>query len=282
PPDLDFGGQGPVARGIDDLSGAYSIDINELFAHAKRHWSAVAGPMIGYAMLFFVISGLMGLVPGIGPLAQMVLNAPLQAGFIIVSLAQLKGRTWTFGDFFSGFNWFANLWVANFLAGLAAAGAMIPGVIFFVIMMVGSGAGRGGPNPALIVLAVTGMVVCVCAAIYLSIRLSLFANALIVDRNCNSIEALQGSWRLTAGHFWGWLGVMILIGLMSFGAIIPGLALLGLAAATHTVPLIFLAVLLLFLGGLVALCLFPFSNLVIAAGYLSITKSRQVMDDGPM
>jgi hypothetical protein len=275
PPDLDFGAQGAPARGIDDLSPNYSIDFNELFAVAKQHWSAVVGPMIGYAIVYGIICIFMGLVPGLGGLAQLVLNAPLQAGFIIVSLAQLKGRSWSFGDFFSGFNWFANIWVANFLSGLAAVACVIPGVIMLLIAI-------AGRNPALIVIGVVTMIVSAFGAFYVVIRLSLFANALIVDRNCSSIEALQGSWRLTDGHFWGWFGVMLLIGLMSFGALIPGYALIIIAAASKTPELLVFAILLLLGGVVVALFLFPLSNLIIAAGYLAITRPRRMYDDGPM
>jgi hypothetical protein len=91
--------------GLEGLCNEYSIRIGDWFRYAQAHWGAVLGPMIGYALLLFLM--IVGLViTCVGILALPFFGPALAAGFTVVGLAQLKGERWTFGDFFGGFRQF--------------------------------------------------------------------------------------------------------------------------------------------------------------------------------
>jgi uncharacterized membrane protein len=77
-----------------------------------------------------------------------------------------------------------------------------------------------------------------------------FANPLIVDRECSGSEAIQGSWRLTRGHFWGLFGVSLLMFLLMLAGLLA--CLIG------------------------ALFMAPLVSLVTTAGYVLIAGSRPI------
>jgi hypothetical protein len=259
--------------GLDGLSNEYSIRIGDWFRYAQAHWGAVVGPMIGYFFLYLLI--VFGLaITCVGIPVLIFLLPPLAAGFVLVPLAQLKGERWTFGDFFGGFRqfWpvFGGTWLVALLAGLWA----VPGV---VLQEIGQAKYQDEVNAAVraaaqehpddpfaqiaaaqqaqrlhmedplvlsgLVLRVIGQLV----GLYFQIR-CLFVLPLILDRKCGAVESIQGSFRLTRGHFWGLLGVVLLLGLINIAGLL--LCLVGV------------------------LFTFPFTQLVLVAGYLLIAGTR--------
>src|SRR5262249_19183699 len=101
------------------------------------------------------------------------------------------------------------------LSGLIMGTVMLPSLVVFGIAMAVTAAagGRGGP-PVLIIVAGFFSLLNLLVLIYIGIRIGYFAVPLILDRRCGPVEALQGSWALSRGHFWGLLGVGILLGLI--------------------------------------------------------------------
>jgi hypothetical protein len=214
-------------RGLSGLSGDYTINFGEWVQHAKDHYSAVVGPMIGYMVLYFLIGAVLGVVP-CGGVVRFFIDPPLQAGFTIVCLAQLKGKQWSFGDFFSGFQWYGALLANQLLMGLMTLALMLPGIIFFIATL-----DSRDENAHVI----AGIVIGVNALLALCLLLRfIFNTALIIDRRCGPIEAFQGSWTITRGHFLGLLGVVLLLGLIN----LLGL-LLCLVGVLFTIPLTYLA-----------------------------------------
>ncbi len=129
------------------LTGGYSIDINRWFSVAGKHYTAILGPAIGFILMAGVVSiipylAVFGVAefialqtsdPAAAALvsqtimlfAELILTPlvffPLWNGMTAVCLAQLKGRPWAFGDFFSGFQHFgalAGVGLASQLLGL--------------------------------------------------------------------------------------------------------------------------------------------------------------------
>jgi hypothetical protein len=237
PPGDDYDDvEAPRGRGLglQGLSSDYSIDFGVWFNHAKDHYSAVLGPLIGFLMIMFAIgfvSGFIQIIPIIGPILYLgvvgFVNPALNAGYVIVPLAQLKGRRWSFADFFSGFNWYASL-LGNFWLTVAIMlVCMLPALITAGIVAVLVATTR---NSDLFLIAIIVAVINYLAAIYVLLRTTCFGVQLIVDRDCGAVEAIKGSWMLSAGHFWGLLGVALLLGLMMLGgALACGIGMLFVA-----------------------------------------------------
>jgi hypothetical protein len=256
PPD-DFGEpEGPSgAVGLEGLSNNYSIRIGEWFRYAQAHWSAVLGPMIGYFLLFLVMDIGMSLIPCVGPILVIFLLLPCAAGFTIVPLAQLKGQPWTFGDFFGGFKQYWTILGNMFLVGLLTGAWILPGYILLLGAVLnhrdekGPGAGPPlHPDDPLFLAGLALLLVGLVPSIYLSIRCGMFALPLIIDRKCGAAEAIRGNWRLTQGHFWGLLGVGLLVGLINLA---------GELAC-----------------GVGVLFTLPYTQLALVAGYLLIAGTR--------
>jgi uncharacterized membrane protein len=236
----------------DDLSANYEIDLHRWFEYAKAHWGDVVGPAIGFQLLQFVISQAAGFVPFLGALLSIAISIPLQAGMIIVCLAQLKGKPWTFGDFFGGFNKWGQVIALAILQGLIIGAAIVPGVIAGIIagvvMYNAMGNPRGGPPPEAFLAAAPFVLFSLLLAMYLGVRLSFFAVPLLFDRNFGPIEAMTGSWKLSRGHTLGLIGVALLMGLINIAG--------------------------LFLCGFGILLAIPYTTLATTAGYLLIAGSR--------
>ena len=174
-----------------------------------------------------------------------VLIFPLFSGLTAVSLLQLKGRRWTFGDFFVGFRH----WLA--LAGVALTSyvlsilAYIPGIALIAL----------GAQSRVMPLAFVGIAAVLlgfAVALFLQIRLLVFAPSIIFDRKLGAMDAMKGNWALTRGHFWGLFGVSLLMGLIMMGGALACL-----------------------IGMLFAI---PYVMLILNAGYLLITDPRDPDD----
>jgi hypothetical protein len=191
------------------LSSNYSISAGEWFEYAKIHYSSVLGPMIGYMLIFGLIFG----IPYLGGLLQLIIGPPLQAGFVIVSLAQLKGKRWSFGDFFSGFNWYGPLMGNFYLQILIAIGCMLPSLILLAVAAISK-------SDTMMQIVVIFAVVNELALIYVAIRTNCFGIQLIVDRNYGPIDAIKGSWTLSQGHSLGLFGMSLLLVLIVFAGVL--------------------------------------------------------------
>ncbi len=262
PPAYTPGGYGayqddPAAGGgkpTHELTADYRIDLGEWFRYAQAHYSAVLGPMIGFTVIYVVIILFSAVVNAVtvagGSLVLFFIGPSLNAGFTIVSLAQLKGRDWTFGDFFAGFNWFLPLLLANLVLSLAALVCLAPGLILMFITLNQQQAGavqNQFPALAFGVLAIGYLIM-----LFIFLRAGFFSTALIIDRKVGGVESLSLSWKLTEGHTFGILGVAIVLGLI-------------------------------FMGGYMACCVgllfaVPFIYLTSAAGYLLIAGTRPPLD----
>jgi len=198
-------------------SSSYDVDMGQWFRYAVAHWSAIIGPTIGFLLIQILITigvEIFAIIPFVGlllvlPLAVFVL-IPLGAGMNIVCLAQLKGDRWTFGDFFAGFSrrWIWKLIGYNVLLGLLVDLILAPAYALAVV-------GAVAKVDEVLMLAVAAFfLVFGPLAVYVSIRIGFFGQYLILDRDFGPVEAMQESWDLTTGHFWGLLGVAAVLGLI--------------------------------------------------------------------
>jgi uncharacterized membrane protein len=227
---------------LQRLSSAYRIDLGQWFLFAGAHYSRIIAPTIGFLVLYLWMFLAAHLVHCGGVIFHMFVNPALQAGFYVVYLAQLKGRRWSFADFFAGFNWYGALLFNYVLTVLIAVGCLLP----FVVLVALVENLPAHPNRWLVLVA--GSVVIVLSGGYFFIRLTCFNVLLILDRHCTPIEAIRGSWQLSEGHVLRLFGVWMFLG---------ALALAGL--------------LLLVVGFFFTA---PLAGMIYTAGYLLIAGSR--------
>src|SRR5438874_11741538 len=115
---------------------------------------------------------------------------PMPTGFHIVAIAQLRGRPWTFSDFFGGFRFYLTLLGNAFLLGLILAGALIPlALVLAIFTAISQEAARVVGVPL-----VNGVLFC------FTLWLSAFAQQLIVDNGEGAMEALNSSWQISRGQ----------------------------------------------------------------------------------
>lgn len=142
----------------------------EIFNAAWRLFADNAGLLIGANAVAFLLSLALEAVPVVGPLLGVVLNFPLLAGPLMMSLKLARGERTTFAETFSGFG-------DHFLA-LAAAG-----VVIHIALLIGF---------ALLILP--GILI---------LGLWLFATLNIMDRKMPFWDALEASRKTNQGH-WPW------------------------------------------------------------------------------
>jgi hypothetical protein len=211
------------------VSNRYSIYVGEWFDYAKEHYSAVLGPMIAYTAIYIAIDCSLGLVPFVSVLTLFLLDPVLQAGYVVVCLAQLKGKPWSFGDFFSGFQRYGAL-IGNFFITFGIVfGFLLLNIIVLAVA-------RAGPAHGFLPLAIVFMVLTSFACAYVLLRATCFNVWLIIDRGCGPFEAIQGSWTISRDHFWGLFGSLLVVWIVGgIGVLLCGIGVL------FTWPLYFLA-----------------------------------------
>jgi hypothetical protein len=248
----------------------YSIDINRWFGFAGEHYSAILGPMIGFivvALLFtlivYVVAGgataflAFQVAPNDLPLIMLTTQLlmyfalliivptvifPLWSGVNAVCLAELKGRPWSFGDFFSGFQHFGALAGVGFATQVVSILISLPTTVCSYLALQNHDSSMRMAGEA---FNLVGLVV----LIVLHVRLFLFAPTIIFDRKLSAGDAIKANWELSRGHFWGLLGVSLLVGLIAVGG-----------ALACGIGLLFAV---------------PYVTLVMNAGYLLIAGRRE-------
>ncbi len=236
----------PTPVGPRPLSPDYRIRLGQWWATARPHLGAILGPSVGFFFVFAAITGGLFLVAVFTVaflaarefptwskfaalpvlllclLANLVLVPTLAIGFHVVAQAQLKGRPWSFGTFFTGFRWLPRLTGRAVLLGLVEGATTAPGLAVSLL-------GRvlwSEPPGVVVGLQVAVTLACALLGGYVFLRLVFFSHLLLIDRNCGVVESLRGSWVLSRGHFWGLCGIMLLVaGVGALSALTLGLAL---------------------------------------------------------
>ncbi len=144
------------------------------------------GGFIGFAVVFFIIQGILGYLPRIGGLISLAITAPLGAGFYVVSAKLMQRRTPEFQDFFTGFQFFVPL--------------MLLSVVSSILIILG-----------FILLIVPGVFLMVCY---------LFPSMLIIDRRLDFWPAMELSRRVVQSQWFGFFIFILLIILINLGGVL--------------------------------------------------------------
>lgn len=205
--------------------GGYKVASIDAADRAFELVKANFWPCVGVTALTYLVLGVIGQVPCVGPIAQLVLTAPLMGGLYIYFLRQLRGKPATLNEAFSGFR----QPIFGQLALNGVVSSMVPGVIMLLglapgfILAISHSSYRHDPDVPMLFLA-AGVP---CGLIALVIALMWFpATVIIADKGIGFWAAMELSRKLVFMGFGGWLAFVIVamgITLLGFLALCLGI-----------------------------------------------------------
>jgi hypothetical protein len=206
-----------LANGYETNSVAYIKKGLELF---KQNM----GPFIGFIILVGIIQGLIGSIPYLKSLANVII-APIAAGAYIVSRKIDKQEPYAFSDFFDGVQLYKPLFIVSLIPTviIGAITLVVGGWEYFKISFLGlqpsfdmnnlqsiisgfkSFAGRG---------SISGLLV---AVVFILTLLSTF---LVLFEKFEPVKALEISAKLIKKRFFNWVGFILLLGLFNLAGLL--------------------------------------------------------------
>ena len=182
----------------DLIQNGYEFDIGYYLSKGYEILKENFGNFIGYTVLYILIAIIGSLIPGIGTIVSIVLPAPLVAGFYIVARKINKDKSYEFGDFFKGFDFFLQLFLSALISGI------------FVIV-------------GLLLLIIPGLYLCVAYS---------FTSFFIVFNNMEFWPAMEASRKLITRNWFPVFGFFLVLGIIN----LLGLLCLGVGLL-FTIPL---------------------------------------------
>ena len=182
-------------NGLDTvLQKDYEVNIGKYFGKGWEILKLSFGQMVGFFLITFLINLFLGFIPILGQLASILINAPLAAGYTFVVLANLRGQSFVFNDFFKGLTnkYFLQLFLISLVGGLFIA-------LGFLLLLI--------------------------PGFYLSVAYT-FAIQFAVDWDLEFFEALETSRKFVTKQWFQIFLLLLVIGLMNIlGAFLLGVGL---------------------------------------------------------
>ncbi len=179
----------------------YTVKIGDYLSRGWDIFKEFAWAFVLFTLLLAVIGFMLSLLPapigsnaeGQGGLANAIVSPVLGAGFYIVALGIMKGRSYSFSDFFQGFQ--------NFLP-------------IFLVSLVGS------------LITALGLVLLLIPGIYIGVCY-LFGMCFVIEKRLDFWDALEASRKIVTREWFSMFGfVLVLVLLNVGGALLCGLGLL--------------------------------------------------------
>jgi hypothetical protein len=215
------------------LARAAPLDVFGCLGRAFELWKTNFLPLVGATLVVTLIMMVLGVIPVLGSLVNLVFAGVFYGGLYYFYLGKLRGEPREIADAFAGFTRaLAPLILANLLTvviSAVAACVLIGPWAVFVFLAAREG---GTPNPLLF----AGMAACALPLVYLSVSW-MFTFLLVIDKGLGPWTAMEVSRRVITRY---WFGVFVTVLL---GAILAALGLIGLVIGVlFTLPLAFGAV----------------------------------------
>jgi hypothetical protein len=172
----------------------------------------------------FVGMSLVGVIIGsVVPLG--ILMGPMMCGIYLALFKLRRQEPIEFGLLFKGFDYFGDAVIATLIHAIPIVVIVVPTYIIFYLgmfAMIGV-SGNRQPDPAALLgffgfFALFWFVI-IILLIVLSV-IFLFAYPLIVDRRLSGLNAVKLSIRAGFANFWRLLGMMLVMGLLSFAGVL--------------------------------------------------------------
>lgn len=153
-----------------------------------------------------------------------ILMGPMMCGIYLTCFKVRRGEPIEFGTLFKGFDFFGPSLVATLIHAVPIIVIVVPTYIFFYVSLLVSMAAQGNePNPAAFVglMATYSLMILVIVLLIMVISIGFtFAYPLIVDRRLQGWDAVKLSFKAAMANFWRLLGMMLLVGLLSFAGLL--------------------------------------------------------------
>lgn len=219
----------------DDLiARAAPLDVFGCLGRAFGFWKLNLLPLVGVTFVVLVVIMMLGVIPLVGSIANLVLTGVFYGGLYYYYLGRMRGEPREFGDAFAGFSKaFGPLALTNLL--LAGISLLLVCVLLgpWILALIVTTTRGAEPN----LLLFGGLFLCMLPLIYVSVSWT-FAFALVIDRGLGPWTALEVSRRVVTKQWFRVFFVMLL------GSIIAALGLVGLIIGVFfTIPIFFAAVL---------------------------------------
>lgn len=126
-----------VDEKVENLIGTgFSVNIGNYVNKGFEIFKKDIGGFLGFTVLFIAISVVLGFIPIIGTIGSIIITPALSVGFFVVARKIDKGESYSFNNFFDGFQKTLPLFLGQLVAGiLVAIGAvllLIPGIYLAV------------------------------------------------------------------------------------------------------------------------------------------------------
>ncbi|MBK9734889.1 MAG: hypothetical protein IPO92_07955 [Saprospiraceae bacterium] len=223
----------------DAIENGYDFNTMSYYSKGWKIFSQNPGGYLGFEAIQILVGIILGLIPLVGSILQMIINPPLQVGIPIAANDQELKNDNEFGNFFKGFEHFVPLLIANIVKTVIALIVVSPvivilGIAFFKAFMFQDMELISDSFESMMdywwLIAIIGLIE---GYIFISFR---WANYLIVFHQYEAIQALKTSWALVNKNLLGHIG----FGLMAIPVFIVGLLAL-IVGIFVAVPVIFTA-----------------------------------------
>jgi Protein of unknown function (DUF975) len=210
------------------IQNGYSVDIGSFIQRGWEICQSRLGLFIGFFLITILIGGALGMIPGAGNAASIIIGGPLNAGSLIVAFKLIKAQPVAFDDFFKGFKnaYFMPTLLITLVTTLFAILGMIPAGIGIALVAFASKSSTQQPSSILILVSMLLIFAGIIALVYISISY-VFAIPLVIGQRLPFWSAMEASRKIVGKQWFSIFGFMVVLGLLNLaGALICFLGLL--------------------------------------------------------
>ena len=195
------------------IDNGYELKIGDYISKGFDIFKQNPGGYIGFAVLFFLISLIVNMIPLLGFLIAIVITPPLSVGIAISAHKQEREGSMEFGSFFKGFDYIGQLIVAYIIMLLIYMVVALP---LILILGIGFFSAFATGDPEAIMesyqsVAKLGVWLLLIMAIFAYVGVSMrWTNYLIVFHKYDAVSAIKTSWQLVNKR-WIWHFLFLLL-----------------------------------------------------------------------
>jgi uncharacterized membrane protein len=215
------------------IQNGYSVDIGSFIQRGWEICQSSLGLFIGFFLITILIGGALGMIPGAGNVASIIIGGPLNAGSLIVAFKLIKAQPVAFDDFFKGFKnaYFMPTLLITLVTTLFALICMAPAGIGVGLIAFTAKASSQPPSSMLLLVAMLLIFAGIIALVYISISY-VFAIPLVIGQKLPFWSAMEASRKIVGKQWFSIFGFMVVLGLLNFAG-----ALMCFIGLLITVPL---------------------------------------------